>query len=59
MANCSVEQYFDSIPPLSDLRSRLSRCVREAALLRKLIRLAEQRQRVLQATNAEASGGTD
>lgn len=53
----SVQKYIDSIPSLDELRTSLAKCLREADLLRKLIRLAEQRRRVLQATDNEGNSG--
>jgi hypothetical protein len=38
-----IEQVVASIPPTRELRERLSQNVRESQLLRKLIRIAEQR----------------
>jgi hypothetical protein len=51
-----VDQYLAEIPPLSELRERLTQNVREANLLRKLIRLAEQRDK---AASAEQKGTTN
>lgn len=40
-----VEKFIAEIPPVSELRECLTRNVREGNLLRKLIRLAEQRDK--------------
>lgn len=42
----SVEQAIQAIPPTEELREQLSRNVRERALLRELMRLAEKRDRL-------------
>lgn len=47
-----IDQFIAEIPPLSELRDRLSQNVKEADLLRKLIRLAEQRDKAAVRTKA-------
>ena len=41
-----LDEYIERLPPPKAIRERLSENLREARLLRQLLKLAEQRQRV-------------
>jgi hypothetical protein len=41
-----LDQYLERLPPPNEIRDRLCRNFREAKLLRQLLKLSEQRQRV-------------
>ncbi|MCL4855639.1 MAG: hypothetical protein KJZ78_30095 [Bryobacteraceae bacterium] len=49
-----VQDYLDRLPSVADLRLRLAANLEEAKLLRKLLRVAEQREE-LRNLNAEAA----
>ncbi len=42
----SVDRYVESLPPPQQIRERLSLNLREQRLLKQLLKLAEQRQKV-------------
>lgn len=44
-----LDQYIERLPPPKEIRDRLSRNLREARLLRTLLKISEQRQRVREA----------
>ncbi len=44
-----LDEYIERLPPPKAIRERLSRNLREARLLRQLLKLSEQRQRVEEA----------
>ena len=46
-----LARYLERLPEPKAIRNRLSENVREARLLRQLLKLAEQRDRVLEARN--------
>jgi hypothetical protein len=50
MSGKPIDQFIAEIPPIRELRDRLSQTVREGQLLRKLIRLAEQRDKAQERT---------
>ena len=45
MAYKPLDEYVESLPQLSELRERLAKNLRERELLRKLVRLVEQKER--------------
>jgi hypothetical protein len=45
MAHKPLDEYMESLPHLSELRERLAKNLRERELLRKLVRLVEQKER--------------
>lgn len=45
-SNSAVTQYVEAIPTPEEIRKKLAANVREAKLLRQILRLAEQREKV-------------
>ena len=41
-----LDQYLDRLPKVPEIRSRLSENLREARLLRQLLKLSQQREKV-------------
>ena len=46
-APVELDSFLESLPTSDELRSRLARNVEERALLRKILRLTEQKERAL------------
>ena len=46
-------QYLEKVPKPDEIRRKLTANVRETKLLRQLLRIAEQRQRVEEATSCK------
>jgi hypothetical protein len=42
----TVEEYFQSIPSTAELRQKLAKNQRERDLIKKLLRIAEQKERM-------------
>ena len=42
----SVDQYIKSLPPAEELRQKLARNLRERDLIKKLLKIAEQKERI-------------
>ena len=48
-----LDRYLDRLPKIPEIRNRLSENLREARLLRQLLKIAEQRRKVEEARSCK------